>query len=474
MSGKGRAWGRYSKERPAPTAELARYVPARDAIVTEHGEVVDAGYSEDIAAWLQSGKRVLLVSDLSMWSPLDWFLRQHVGTVAHDEVTQKPVSLRVEGEHRRASWVIGSERTWRLPNDQATLDKIRSLWDTIGVGDIPFPGALGNAAMRSHYTGPLMWNLAEYQRDLFRRQMFGGRSITPQRSIGQRHATAYLYDENAAFLHILRRVPAGKPIRHRGERPPEWGGAPSYHHISWEATGETGYGCLPVRQEDGTVIYPTTGAYDGWYWDCEIADAQKHGVTVTEWRESLLFTGWERGFDGYVEWAMALKRETRETPIAGLVKTVLLAGIGYLASPEIGAELTIGGEGEIIAHPTRGLLDPYTVVQVKRDRAGRLPHLVSYIFAYSRVDILQVSRAAGQQLIAADYDAVVTDGLLKLLTIGDKDGEWKHKLLKEYVCVAPRSAIAEGFARLPGRGGEVRQEMLDWYEREVQGATATA
>lgn len=343
----------------------------------------------------------------------------------------------------------------------------------LAVGSHPTPSGLGLASMSAWYdrSQPPLYRPPAACERIIRAGLVGGRVDTPRR--GEQFEVLYEIDANSAYAWAAQRVPAGRcyAVGNGGARPDR----AAFHYATARASPSLDHaaiGPLPVRQADGSLTYPTTGAWAGWYWSEEIEAARSVGYTVTpeygwEW------DAWSCGLRDWAERIHALRLDSAaEFPgCAALLKLCTVAGIGRLCGRETVYALTEEPTDRPYSDIQTGMFRPdgrlwqWYLREQQRSRPELLPHVASYINMRVRLATWERARAEGRSLVATNFDAVLSTSRPSWKS-STALGDWKWRELHpaerptaEGLSLGvpyPRALISAEKRRLPGLTGAAR------------------
>lgn len=265
------------------------------------------------------------------------------------------------------------------------------------------PGAVASSLMAREAVKPKLADVPSDTGKATRTAYAGGRFEVLR--FGHYVGKVYEYDVNSAYPAALRNVPClahgswqhvVKPIAVR-----EF----AVYRIRWSGAEHLDPGPLWVRNEDGTICYPTHG--EGWYWSPEAQMVLDTRPDLVEFLEAWEFIPGcdEKPFafiDGLYLKRQALKR-TGDGAHVG-IKLGLNSLYGKLAQ-QLGWRLD----------PERGLkLPPYHQIEY----AG-------YVTSHCRASVFRAISDVPHAVIAFETDAVFTSEPLSL-PIGSQLGEWER------------------------------------------------
>jgi hypothetical protein len=200
------------------------------------------------------------------------------------------------------------------------------------------------------------------------------------------------------------------------------------------------------------LVYPTSGAGSGWYWDTELSAALAAGVELTPG----IGIAAETMTDGFRRWAdfmWNVRQSAQNDRLADLIKVVCVAGIGGLGTTRRQVMVAPIGSGyPPMWDPVHGFSHRWGIHYGAARPGGQL-HVASYVRAQVRTWLYEAALPFAKlgKLIATDYDAIrVTERDPALMPELGGLGGWKVKELHNMTVPKPRWIESDEKTRTPG------------------------
>lgn len=407
----------------------------RDRLVTEHGDIhMPTSYTNFVDILFKNKLDLYCNSILSFqYIPEAVEAGDEVLATARREVC----GLRIK-RGRETRWV-GEIKTWgRLVGTATALQDIRLLMQLCGVGTYISPSALGQAVWRSVWQGEQARRVSRPPgalRESLLSNLVGGRAdlfVT-----GEHHEILYEIDLRSAYAAQCVALPVGTAVRIPASTSLDYCNTA---YLTWYSRCEITIfatlvmGVFPLRQKDKTVYPVERGSYTVWLWKEEALEAEKAGCGIS----ILQGWGWVKSDSTSALWAArmnALRDEAQNERVADMLKAAIVAAIGRHG---------MGPWRYTVIHERYATPDDLPMIwehglsifwlrKTYDYDSSQLTHWYSYIMAKCRTTLYQrmmAEQAAGNQVIASNYDAIYLRRPTMLPTGGEL-GEWRERALHQ-------------------------------------------
>jgi hypothetical protein len=354
--------------------------------------------------------------------------------------TQEEYDIIEQGKNQRSTADVLSEESLEYNRVECVvLARLMREFDRctrkIGLSAFPYegPGAIAASAL-NRYVGQPHRKRGELEKppqppdDMpYTAAYYGGRfEITAHGPIWG-DTGVHEYDIVSAYPHAMADLPCVWHSRWVHEDLPD--AKTRLGHIRWSPNPGRQLAPFPVRNRDGSVIFPLNGA--GWYWQHEWAE---------EWPDE-----WLHGWDIYVDDVWSLAPECDCKPYAW-INNLFQARKQYKARGEVG--------------PTQVLKLAYNSLYGKMAQSiGAAPWqnlaYAGMVTSCCRARMYQAAIQAPDDIVM-----VATDGIYSLspleLDEGTELGQWEHTVFDEMTLVRPGIYFTPDGAKTKTRGINVR------------------
>lgn len=389
-------------------------------------------------------------------------------------------AIRIAFADKTTRWVVLSETWgWKSIPSLELLHNLRSFFNHMQVGVHNSPASLGFAHMRLMWSkyGLLRHTKANgYAQEYIKNHMIGGRVDTP--GLGEYYDKADMLDMASAYLSKFDVQTTGTSVGFSYGDVEKF--ADYFALCKVRINSELPLGPFPVRNENGSIVYPTLkGVYYPYLWKVQVQDCINAGCTVVPENGY----GWLSLTSDPFYWCSEIYQKKIEADLIGVdflsskVKASIVGAIGKHASGEIfyyivpeeyasDVDLHVSANGESYNY----------YVHEERRQNDNMIHWYSDTISKCASELYRFALpyAERDELIATNYDSVITlersENKLRVVkhtaeSVTVRPGTWCYTALTNLYVQNARTFFCDQMSQAPGQSGKTLIESYKKYRR---------